>query len=116
MAKDDRLPLSPILVEDLDAVFGGNEWHGKLLSWVLFLFVARPDGAWRCLVNYPWEGAAAAGVAPDPKILEAPGAPEGAAEVTRPVQVAPWKGDEPRTALRLWLSLGTTCRSLKRFS
>jgi hypothetical protein len=39
MAKDDRLPLSPILVEDLDAVFGSNKWHGKLLSWVLFRFV-----------------------------------------------------------------------------
>jgi hypothetical protein len=39
MAKDDRLPLSPILVEDLDAVFGRNKWHGKLLSWVLLRFV-----------------------------------------------------------------------------
>src|SRR5207253_4025336 len=29
MAKDDRLPVSPILIEDLDAVSGCNKWHGS---------------------------------------------------------------------------------------
>src|SRR2546428_11800348 len=31
LAKDDRLPLSPILVEELDAVLGRNQWHGMPL-------------------------------------------------------------------------------------
>ena len=31
MAKDDRLPVSPILIEDLDAVSGCHKWHAKLL-------------------------------------------------------------------------------------